>query len=296
MISKSHCSDTFLFLSHLRWLCFRRWKKYLPLHFKILSDVEEAEDLQQQQEPSARPTRGWLTREIKEIARLHGISLSHTAKKKAMAELLRTIIASDDENGAECRPCHSSLQATFIAAMTAKARITIAEIKGDAFRPAVYSALRGVHRLFTAVPQYGYSTRYLPMDTRVLYQLLSMTWRRTHAGTVARQEFQHFKAEWWYRIFDLHRLQGIQVPGIPVPPGAPNRTTDRTFNFFLSTDGVGCSVVCSRPKTALPPTYTPQSVPFTFGTTRFKSIDPGLTDIWVGVEPTLEEVDNEDGR
>jgi hypothetical protein len=177
-----------------------RWKKYYPFHLKMLEDVENGQDVpqpQQPDEPSRRPSRGWLRRKIGKIARLQGVTLSQTAQRKATAELLRCIITSEDADLAECRPCHASLSADFIASMSAKARTTIIKINADAFRPAVYSGLRGVHRLFTAVPQYGYSTRYLPMDTRVLYELLSMTWRRTHTRTVARQDFQDSKAQWW---------------------------------------------------------------------------------------------------
>jgi hypothetical protein len=185
--------------------------------------------------------------------------------------------------------------------LTVKARKVAEKIRQGTFRPRKFLNRRGPHRLFSALPQTQYATRYLPIDTRVLRELVAITWGPNSAGHPYAAELRQVAAEtgisfteqwrlefdlnrsyWWSRFFDFERLHGIRVPDIP-----SNRTTRRMFDFFISTDGVGCSVVCKRPETQPGPTYTPQTVPFTFGMTRFKAIDPGMTDIWVGTQPVL---------
>ena len=60
------------------------------------------------------------------------------------------------------------------------------------------------------------------------------------------------------------------------------------------TDGVGCSVVCTRPKSSTAPGYSPDTVLFNHDTI-FKAIDPELTDIWTSVQPSLVFEAGEDG-
>jgi hypothetical protein len=185
--------------------------------------------------------------------------------------------------------------------LTLKARKVVEKIRQGTFRPTKFLTLRGPHRLFSAVPQTQYATRYMPIDTRVLKELVSITWGPNAAqhpdADMLRQvaeetgvaysrqcllEFDLNRSHWWSRFFDFDRLHGIRVPDIP-----SIRTTPRFFDFFITTDGVGCSIICRRPKREVPEPLTPQTVDIKLGETFFKSIDPGLTDIWVGVEPVL---------
>ena len=293
-----------------------RWKKYFPFHLKMLSDVE---DLAMQQHcdqgPSLTyPTRGWLRRKIRKIARVQKAELSQTATRKAMAELQRTILTiTENENDICCQQVHRSLSTAFVTAMSAKAQSTVAKIKSNQFHPQKLSSPRGIHRLFAPIPQFSFSTRYLPIDTTVLRQLLHLVWRddghpeqqmlqeaadewkeNGFPVTVRQlidQEFDACRSEWWSRLFNLYSLKGVRVHGIK-PPGV--RHTNRLFDFFVSTDGVGCSVVCSRPRSPPPrPSYAAETVPLDRKTV-FKAIDPGLTDIWAGVIPSLTFVENEE--
>jgi hypothetical protein len=130
------------------------------------------------------------------------------------------------------------------------------------------------------------------IDSVVLLDLLRMVWSELGhpeglVGTLAAEEFERNYARYWMRIFRLEHLQGIQVPGAAFPPGIPTRRTTREFGFSMSTDGVGCSFTCRRPRRVQVKPYTPQTVPYDMSTTVFKSIDPGMTDIVVGVEPEL---------
>jgi hypothetical protein len=185
--------------------------------------------------------------------------------------------------------------------LTLKARRVADKIRQGTFRPKKFLTLRGPHRLFSAIPQTQYATRYMPMDTRVLRELVATTWgpnaaqhpyaaelRQVAAETgipYLRQcllEFDLNRSDWWTRFFNFGRLHGIRVPDIP-----SHRTTPRMFDYFITTDGVGCSVICRRPKREVPEPLTPQTVDIKLGETFFKSIDPGVTDIWVGTEPVL---------
>jgi hypothetical protein len=107
-----------------------------------------------------------------------------------------------------------------------------------------------------------------------------------------RLEFDLNRSHWWTRFFNFDRLHGIRVPDLP-----SQRTTPRLFDFFITTDGVGCSVICRRRKRETQEPLTPQTVNLHLGETIFKSIDPGMTDIWVGTEPVLHPTNGDlEGR
>jgi hypothetical protein len=185
--------------------------------------------------------------------------------------------------------------------LTLKARKVADKIRQGTFRPKKFLNRRGPHRLFSVAPQTQYSTRYMPIDTRVLRELVSTTWGENYArhpaAAMLRQvaaetgvaysrqcvlEFDLNRSHWWSRFFDFDRLHGIRVPDLP-----SNRTSQRFFHYFITTDGVGCSVICRRPTQEPQQPPTPQTVDMHIGSTVFKSIDPGMTDIWVGTEPVL---------
>src|SRR5204862_4836069 len=94
-------------------------------------------------------------------------------------------------------------------------------------------------------------------------------------------EFNACRLEWWCRLFNIYSLEGVRVQGIPPPPSCGIRRTNRFFNYYMMADGIACSVVCTRPKSAAASSYTPETVPFSDNSV-FKAIDPGLTDIWSG--------------
>jgi hypothetical protein len=83
----------------------------------MLEDVEEAEEEPlRQAAPATRPTKGWLRRKIEKIAAARQVTLSATAKRKAMAELERVVIATTGDPGiAECRQVHQSLSLEFVS-------------------------------------------------------------------------------------------------------------------------------------------------------------------------------------
>ena len=68
----------------------------------------------------------------------------------------------------------------------------------------------------------------------------------------------------------------------------PGRTTKKEFSFYMTTDGVGASFVCKKPKgDQAGEELTPENVPFVKGQTVFRAIDPGLTDLVTGITPDL---------
>ncbi|KAK9364111.1 hypothetical protein V1504DRAFT_10578 [Lipomyces starkeyi] len=156
------------------------------------------------------------------------------------------------------------------ARLEQKAQRTIEKILSGSFCQKKFLSKSGTNRAFSILSQFSFATRYLPVDNRVLRELLSTLWRRWYhpfphqlpesarqgvSMAAARQEFDSHHAEWWCRLFRLHRIQGIQIPGIPLPAGFPSRETHRRFDFYISTDGVGSSFICRRPKR----TRTPQT-------------------------------------
>jgi hypothetical protein len=190
--------------------------------------------------------------------------------------------------------------------MTVKARKAIVKIDGHSFSPRKFTSRRGTHKLFAALPQPAFTTRYMPVDSTVLKQLLGLLVKnRTHpdyaafvaAATAAARrttplavmyrDFEANRAAWWSRIFDFTKLDGIQVPDVPLP----GRTTDREFAYYMSTDGVGCSFTFRR--AARPPRteFTPENVPVDRRYTDFVAIDPGVTDLWSGVRMSLTFAD-----
>ncbi|KAK9366104.1 hypothetical protein V1509DRAFT_611902 [Lipomyces kononenkoae] len=228
------------------------------------------------------------------MASLEGTTLSQTLKAKAMSWLLQRI--STQQPGLPTKSL-SKLSPTMIANIEHKAQKTIGEIRSGSFRPKQYLSTSGASRAFSALPQFSFATRYMSVDNRVLRELLATLWRRGHHPfpnglpasarpgipmVAARQEFDGHQAEWWCRLFRLDRIQGIQVPGISLA-GLHSRQTQRQFDFYMSTDGVGASFICRRPRHTPRTAVNPMSVPFTVGSSTFVSIDPGLTDLAVDV-------------
>jgi hypothetical protein len=83
----------------------------------MLADVEDGEDGPlRQAEPATRPTKGWLRRKIEKISKAQNVTLSATAKRRAMSELDRVVIATTgDPRIAECRQVHQSLSLEFVS-------------------------------------------------------------------------------------------------------------------------------------------------------------------------------------
>ena len=186
--------------------------------------------------------------------------------------------------------------------LSSKASQTIDEIRRGVFRPRKTQSRRGTHRLFAALPQFTFKTRYLPIDTQVLANLLSISLRKKGHSRQQRGEARatfttEKRAEGWSHVFRLERLQGIKVPGMPVQEGKRQQVTPREFGFYMETDGVGCSFVCRRPLHAAPPQppYTPETVPCN-PKVIFKAIDPGVTDIVVGITPVLSRDIDDQGE
>lgn len=98
------------------WLCFHRWKPYFAFHMKMLQDIEDAQArrLQVVPEPSKRPNRGWLRREVREIAESEGLSLSKTAEGKAMDRLEEIILQAVEKRGRK-PTTHSILTKWFVS-------------------------------------------------------------------------------------------------------------------------------------------------------------------------------------
>jgi hypothetical protein len=106
-----------LFLHFPQWAdCpFYRWMRYFSFHMKMAKDVEDAEEkrarVDPEQEPTNRPTDGWLREAVEELVRSEGLKLSKTAKKKAMRELRRAILEKD-----HCHAViHKSLTEAFVS-------------------------------------------------------------------------------------------------------------------------------------------------------------------------------------
>src|SRR5438046_3689026 len=112
--------------------------------------------------------------------------------------------------------------------MSAKAQSAVDKIKSDRFFPRKLSSPQGIHRLFAAVPQCSFSTRYMPSDTKVLRDLLFRMWgddghpkqerlqqvvaERCGSGQnatfkqVRKQDFEARRSEWWCQLFNLYSL------------------------------------------------------------------------------------------
>ncbi|KAK9369805.1 hypothetical protein V1509DRAFT_645536 [Lipomyces kononenkoae] len=286
------------------------WQIYFTFHLKMLVDTEQlAAHPLRHPEPADRPSRSWLRRKVEKMALLEGKTLSQTLKTKAMSWLLQRIIT--EQPGLPTKSLYK-LSPSMLVKLEQKGQRTIDKISSGSFRPKKFlSNSRGTNRAFSALPQFSFGTRYMAVDNRVLKELLVTLWRCGYhpfpdglpatAGPgipmmAARQEFDDHQAEWWCRLFRLHRIRGIQVPGIPLPAGLPSRQTPRQFDFYMSTDGVGASFICRRPRRARPTSVTPMTVPYRVGSSTFVSIDPGLTDLAVGVRAELTWPRLPDGR
>ncbi|KAK9427543.1 hypothetical protein V1505DRAFT_358684, partial [Lipomyces doorenjongii] len=226
---------------------------------------------------------------------------------------LKMLIDIEQLAAGPLRPAEPANRPSRDGKLEQKAQRTIEKIRSGSFCPKQFLSSSGTNRAFSILPQFSFATRYLPVDNRVLRELLSTLWRRGYHPfphqlpesarqgvpmTAARQELDNNHAEWWCRLFRLHRIQGIQVPGIPLPAGLPSRETHRRFDFYMSTDGVGSSFICRRPKRIRTPqtAVNPTTVPFQIGSSSFISIDPGLTDLVVGVRAELTRPRLPDGR
>ncbi|KAJ8101956.1 hypothetical protein POJ06DRAFT_74384 [Lipomyces tetrasporus] len=173
-----------------------------------------------------------------------------------------------------------------------KAQKSIDKIRSGSFCPKQFALTSGANRAFSALPQFSFGMRYMGVDNRVLRELLAILWRRGYhpfadqlpesawpgiPRMAARQEFDEHQPEWWCRLFRLHRIQGIQVPGIPLPL---SRQTQRQFDFYMSTDGVGASFTCLRPRRTPATAVNPTTAPFTVGSAH---LCPSILDspIWL---------------
>ena len=178
-----------------------------------------------------------------------------------------------------------------MAKLSAKACQTITEIKTGTFRPRKASAKRGTYRLFAALPQHHFTTRYMPIDTTILHRLLSLCWKQYKypdgvQGRVSEKEFRKEETKWWNHVFDLKPLNGVKVPEMPAGEGEEQQDR-RVFSFLMETDCFGCSFTCYRPKRAAAPPLTPESAPLNEGETELVAIDLGLRDIATGIRARL---------
>ncbi|KAJ8099196.1 hypothetical protein POJ06DRAFT_130595 [Lipomyces tetrasporus] len=263
----------------------------------MLADIEQLAGAPlSHAEPTNRPSRGWLRRKVEKIALSERTTLSQTLKAKAVSWLLQMIVTQ--QRGPPRKSLHK-LSPTMKEKLEQKAQKTIDKIRSGSFCPKQFVGTSGANRAFSALPQFSFGTRYMGVDNRVLRELLAILWRRGYhpfadqlpesarpgiPRMAARQEFDGHQPEWWCRLFRLHRIQGIQVFGIPL---ALSRQTQRQFDFYMSTDGVGASFTCRRPRRIPATAVNPTTAPFTVGSSTFVSIDPGLTDLAVGVRAEL---------
>ena len=163
--------------------------------------------------------------------------------------------------------------------LLAAARQTRCEIDSGTFciLKSDPSSPRGTRRRFAALPQFSFKIRYMPLSTAALRRIVRMAWPDEEdrpavlKGLTAKESKP---SEWWRRIFKLEQLRGVQIPGMAAV-GGKERDTKREFELFMSTDGIGCSFLCNRPKRASGPAPTPETVLMS-ESTRFIAIDPGL--------------------
>jgi len=159
------------------------------------------------------------------------------------------------------------------------------------------------------LPQVSFKTHYIAINTVALRGILNIAWpedKRTRKKENKKRPavFQlsateENESKLWHSIFRLELLHGVQVPDTSAAAsanagGAAADGPKRRFGFFMSTDGVGCSFKCDRPKQEVAPANTPGSV-FMSGDTVFKAIDPGKSGL-KGVEKSLNVSPGEDGQ
>lgn len=105
--------------------------------------------------------------------------------------------------------------------MEEKRKKTVAEIDAKSFRPKKYSSSEAPHRLFHLLPQHGYGTRYMPIDTHILLDLHRIVSRKGHRpegyeNKPRKEMVKSFRdraqwAYWWRSIFDFKKLKGVEV-------------------------------------------------------------------------------------
>ncbi|KAK9388089.1 hypothetical protein V1515DRAFT_579533 [Lipomyces mesembrius] len=271
------------------------WQIYYPLHLKMIIDLDQlAGSPLSHAEPANRPSRGWLRREVEKIALSERTTMSQTLKAKTMSWLLQMIVTQQvfivlilpQKEMLEKKA--QGLLKRYAAGPFARSNF-LALLEQIAPSPLCrnFPSQRGICLLITAFFEncwrscgVGVSI-HSQVSSRNLQGLVSIRWQQ------GRKEFDNNRSEWWCRLFRLHRIQGIQVPGIILPAGLPSRQTERQFDFYMSTDGVGASFICRRPRRTPGPAVNPATVPFSIGSSTFVSIDPGVTDLAVGIRAEL---------
>ncbi|KAK9386852.1 hypothetical protein V1515DRAFT_580550 [Lipomyces mesembrius] len=238
-----------------------------------------------QAEPADRPSRGWLRRKVEKIALLEGTTLSQTVKAKAMSWLLQRVLTQQPELPTKSL---SKLSPTMVEKLERKAQRTIEKIRSGSFCPKKFPFSRGTNRAFSSLPQFSFATRYMSIDNRVLRELLVTLWRRG-LPSIPRATAGICKARYRYGG------SKARVPGILLPAGLPSRQTERQFDFYMSTDGVGASFICRRPRRTPGPAVNLATAPSSIGSSTFVS-DPALTDLVVVVRAELTWPRLADGR
>ena len=130
-----------------------------------------------------------------------------------------------------------SLSTAFVNAMSAKTQSAVVKIRSNNFYSRQFPASRGIHCLAAPVPQFSFLIQYLPIDTRVLKQLLYLTWGDdqhpdqemlmeivedwkadqwpdTTYKKLRDEEFEACRSEWWSRLFNIYDVKGVRVHGI----------------------------------------------------------------------------------
>ena len=299
------------------------WKAYFPLLWMMLRDLDGAEKRQAADGPPlSRPPFKWACREVTAIlesSQQHEEENEEKENEKACAGSKKpragagakknrgvqwnmvTKIASALVYAIENRrrllrkrnKTVASLTDEQFAQLDAIREKTIASIEGNSFRPQMHLQRRGAHRQFDILPQHGYTTRFLPINTEVLLELHKIVWdshghpEGDRLKTKGEQDadFRERQGYWWSTVFRLEKLQGMRVPGMDMP----HRTTAREFSFYMETDGFSCSFICWRPKCGeAGKELTPMDVEMD-ANTLFRAADPGLNDMLKAITPEYDE-------
>jgi hypothetical protein len=160
----------------------------------------------------------------------------------------------------------------------AAARRACSDIARGAFYPRkdLVPSRRGVHRLFAPLPQFGFKTRYMSVNSQMLRSLLGMAWPKERGLPEGLERLPTAKDKdgLWGFVFRLERLKGVQVPGMP----EGSRSTESQFQHLFQTDGFACSFTCDRPAREPEPGPTAETVRITEDTI-LKAADPGVRSI-----------------
>ncbi|KAK9389696.1 hypothetical protein V1515DRAFT_584519 [Lipomyces mesembrius] len=159
----------------------------------MLIDLDQlAESPLSHAEPANRPSRGWLGSKVEKIALSERTTLSQTLKAKIMSWLLQMIVTQ--QSGPPRKSLHK---------LSPTMRVLLPE--------AISWHFWSKSRLLRSAA-FSFATRYMPVDNRVLRELLATLWRRSQhpfpgqlleparpgINTVAaRQEFDNNRSEWW---------------------------------------------------------------------------------------------------